>query len=275
MKTYYIIASLPHSGDDVLSKILNQNPNFSSEPQSAVLDVMIATEQTLGNSPAFNANPKKEVAFKMIAGVIDNYYSDVDEPVIFDKNTAWLSRFSYINGYLGAEPKVVCLVRDIKEIMALYVDQCNKSMFDENGNINPIDGQLIRMGAPITNEYRCELIASNEGVLGVPYGVIRQAIMGGHQNSIHFVEYKDLINNTQETIAKIYEFLGQEMYEEHDFSGIEEVSIDVTEVLSEDTIARTEGADFWNHLEDFVSEEDETCDGCGCDECKTETEELN
>ena len=140
MKTYYFMSGLPRAGSTLLSSLLNQNPRFYSGPSSPVVPTMIALEQSLSQDELYLAFPKQEQAAKIIGSVIDNYYSDVDKPVIFDKNRSWVNRLHYIPGYFGVEPKVLCPVRNIDEILASFISMQRRNTYTQDGaKINFID----------------------------------------------------------------------------------------------------------------------------------------
>ena len=107
-KTYYFMSGLPRSGSTLLSSILNQNPRFYSGPSSPVVPTMITLENSLSNDELFLGYPKIQEAKEIIASVLPQYYSDRQEPVIFDKNRSWTIRMEYIPGYFDIAPKVLC-----------------------------------------------------------------------------------------------------------------------------------------------------------------------
>lgn len=274
MRQYYFMSGLPRAGSTLLSAILNQNPRFYSGPSSPVVPTMLAIENSLSNDELFLAYPKTQQGARIIASVIDNYYSDVSKPVIFDKNRSWVNRLHYIPGYFGIqEPKVLCPVRNIDEILASFIAMQRRNTYNsDNTKINFIDEMLIKSNIPLTDDNRCEFLASPMGILGQSYNGIKQALMEGKQKSLHFVEYDDLINNPVDTMRKIYEFLSEE-YFEHDFSNIENIhrerdaevygmpdmhdvrqslgrrGIDPREYLSEATLAKCKNAEFWRGID--------------------------
>jgi sulfotransferase len=294
MKTYYFMSGLPRSGSTLLSSILNQNPRMHSGPSSPVVSIMLTLENSLSNDELFLAYPKPEQASKIISGVIDNYYSDVEKPVIIDKNRSWVNRMHYIPGYFGIEPKILCPVRNLDEILTSFISMYHRNPFDGNGKVNFMDEMLIKSNMPLNDENRCELLASDNGIIGQSYNGIRQAIMEGRAKQMHFIEYDDLINNPQETMRKVYEFLEEE-YFEHDFSNIknvhkeldaevygladmhdvrntlEKVSADPKEILPESILKQCEGAEFWRNLNEIYDNVDTLSDN----EVKTVEQETN
>lgn len=277
MKSYYFMSGLPRSGSTLLSSILNQNPRIYSGPSSPVVSTMLTLENVLANDELFRAFPKPEQAGKIISSVMENYYSDVDKPVIIDKNRSWVNRMHYIPGYFGIEPKILCPVRNMDEILTSFISMHRRNPFDSNGKINFIDEMLVKNNIPLTDENRCTLLSGPNGIIGQSYGGIQQAIMEGRQKQLHFIEYDDLMNNPEETMRKIYEFLNEE-YFAHDFSKIEnihkerdaevyglgdmhdvrntlsKVSQDPKEVLPESIYEQCKNTEFWRNLNEEIDE---------------------
>jgi sulfotransferase len=285
-KTYYFMSGLPRSGSTLLSSILNQNPRFYSGPSSPVVPTMIALEQSFSNDELFLGYPKPQQAKEIIASVLPQYYSDRQEPVIFDKNRSWTIRMEYIQGYFDVAPKVICPVRDTAEILTSFISMIRRNPYQVDGKINFIDEMLIKNNIPLTDDNRCELLASPAGILGQSVEGLRKALMEGYDNSIHLVEYRDLVNNPKETMDKIYEFLGEEPFthtfdnlendnRENDaqiygFADMHEVRPKVKstaprpeEILSENILEKCKNTEFWRVIEsteddDLDDDEEET-----------------
>ena len=191
-KKYYFMAGLPRSGSTLISSILNQNDKFYSGPSSPVLSTMFAVENSLANDELFHGFPKPQQAHLIISSIINQFYSDVQNPVVVDKNRAWTSRISYIEGYIGQKAKIICPVRDIEEILTSMITMIRRNPYREGTpRINFIDEQLVKLNIPINDDNRCEYIASPDGILGQSLNSIVDAINQGFGDRIHFVEYKE------------------------------------------------------------------------------------
>ena len=276
-KTYYFMAGLPRAGSTMLSSILNQNPQIYSGPSSPVLNTMVTLEESLANDEFFKAYPKPEQAGKIIANVIRHFYSDVENQVVVDKNRGWLNKLHYIEGYFGVKPKVLVPVRNMDEVLASFISMHRRNEMQTNGKINFIDEMLVKNNMPLTDENRCAVL-SNQGVVGSSYQSIRQALMQGHEKSMCFVEYNDLINDPKETMKRVYEFLEMEYYE-HDFNNLknvnqekdaeiygfkdmhevrpklEKTSSDPKDILPESIVDLCKGAEFWRNIDVDIAEE--------------------
>ena len=220
-KRYYFMAGLPRSGSTLLSAILNQNPQIHAGPSSPVFSTMLVVENHFRIDPFFKGFPKIAQGNAIIKSVINQFYDDIDRPVVIDKNRAWPANIRFIEGYIGQRAKVICPVRDISEVIASFITMIHRHPYAEGkGRLNIIDEQLVKNNIAINDDNRCDFIAGPQGILGQSIGAIQEAVRLGLRDRLHFVEYKDLMSNPQKSMDAIYSFLGEERFT-HDFDNIE------------------------------------------------------
>lgn len=222
MKKFYFMSGLPRSGSTLLSSLLNQNPKFYSGPSSPVVPIMLHLEQSISQDELFLAYPKIEPAKKIISSVLENYYSDIDKPIIFDKNRSWVNRLHYIPGYFNINAKVLYPVRNIDEILTSFISMYRRNPFRGEGKVSFLDDMLIKANIPLSDDNRCDFLCSPNGIVGQSYEGLKSVFAAGNQNSLHLIEYEDLINNPEDTMKKIYDFLDEQYYQ-HDFKFIENI----------------------------------------------------
>jgi len=263
------MAGLPRSGSTLLSSLLNQNPNLYSGPSSPVLSTMFVIENHLLQDELYHGYPKPDQMNAMIGDVINHFYGDVDQSIVIDKNRAWVARVPYIEGYIKQKAKIICPVRDIEEVLTSMITMIRRNPYKEgNPRINFIDEQLVKLNIPINDDNRCEYIASPDGILGQSLNAIMEGVNAGFGDRFHYVEYNNLINKPQDTLNKIYKFLGEEPFE-HTFEGLgnsnrerdmetygledmhevrsvlKSTSKDPRKVLSTYVLNKCQGMDFW------------------------------
>ena len=222
-KTFYFMAGLPRSGSTLLSSILNQNPRFYSGPSSPVLGAMFAIEQNFMGNELYHGYPKPDQVREIIGNIPHHFYSDVQQPVVFDKNRAWTARVPYIEGYIGQQAKILVPVRRIDEILTSILTMIHRNPFQEGQpRINFVDEQLIKTDIPINDLNRCMYLLNDGGIV---YESLNAIMMGFQQNvrdKMHFIDYNDLVDNPEKTLEDIYDFLGEDYYE-HDFESISNI----------------------------------------------------
>ncbi len=213
------MAGLPRSGSSLLSAILNQNPLFYSSPSSPVLPAIQAAKSTLLNNEFFKANPRELNQQKIISGLVDGYYSDIEKPIVIDKNRSWTGSIDIARDMAGSKPKIICTVRDVNAVLASFISMHRRNPFEVGGNVNFIDLMLIKNNMKLNDEKRCEFLSSPMGALGSAHNAMLGAYGSENKDCLHFVEYEDLVSKPKETLRKLYEFIGEECFE-HDFENI-------------------------------------------------------
>jgi len=217
------MAGLPRSGSTMLSSILNQNPRFYSGPSSPVLGAMFAVEQNFTSNELYTGYPKPDQVREIIGSIPHHFYSDVEKPVVFDKNRAWTARVPYIEGYIQQQAKILVPVRRVDEILTSLLTMVHRNPFQEGqARVNFVDEQLIKTNTPINDYNRCMYLLNSGGIV---YEALNAIMMGFKQNvrdKMHFIDYNDLVDNPEKTMEDIYDFLGEEHYE-HDFESLSNI----------------------------------------------------
>lgn len=220
MKTYHFLAGLPRSGNTLLSSLLNQNPDIYSSPLSPICGYMWELHKSLGNRENNFRNDFTSRNMSVMSKIMDNFYYDVDKPIIFDREKSWATpgNLDVIKKYITPTPKIIFTVRPILEILASFL-----TITSEN-QMSYIDEDMIS-----TNWWYKDYLSRNENrcdFLMRPYGMIDQVLFSFNEirkkenkDIFHLVEYNDLVQNPDEVMDGIYEFLGIEKYQ-HNFNNI-------------------------------------------------------
>ena len=143
----------------------------------------------------------------MVAELPDRYYSNTTRPVVIDKCRAWThpENVKMLRQYVTPQPKIVVLTRDPSEIIASF-----KSLFARN-NRNDFDT------SGMADEFNRNMAST-------------QLAKDAHDlNTFLFVEFNDLLADTQNQLNRIYQFLGMEQYQ-HDLNNIVTVNPENDEV---------------------------------------------
>jgi len=127
MKQYFFMAGLPRSGSTLLGSLLNQHPLIHCGANSPVLEIMYYTEKYFTTSEQYLAYPKPDCAHRMVSSVIDNFYSDIDKPVVVDKSRAWPNNVNIIEKYITSDVKIICTVRSVEDILASFIQLINRN----------------------------------------------------------------------------------------------------------------------------------------------------
>ena len=219
-KKFYFMAGLPRAGSTLLSTLLNQNPRFYSGPSSPVLGSMYNAHENFIGNELYTGYPKPDAVNKIIGSIIDNWYYDIDKPVVIDKNRAWCARVPFIEGYIKQEAKIIVPVRRIDEILASILTMIKRNPFQEGQpRINFVDEYLVKANIPINDETRCQHLLNPDGIIWESLNATKLGVDEGHSDKFHYVDYDDLVNDPQTELNKIYTFLGEESFE-HTFDNL-------------------------------------------------------
>lgn len=211
------MSGLPRSGSSLLSALFNQNPRFYCGPSSPICSVILGIEDHLKTDELYAAWPKENFKDGIISSVLPSYYSDIDKPIVIDKNRSWTRRIGYLSKYFNIEnPKIICTVRNLTEILTSFIDMIHRS-----NSVSFVDKSLSRLKVPIDDFARCQWIAS-DGPLGRSYTNLKIAFQEGYRDNLYFVEYSDLVSNPKKTMQEIYNFIEEEYYE-HNFDHVEKI----------------------------------------------------
>ena len=219
-KKYYFMAGLPRAGSTLLSTLLNQNPKIYSGPSSPVLGAMYSAHDNFMGNELYTGYPKPDSVNKIIGSIIDNWYYDIEKPIIIDKNRAWCARVPFIEGYIQQEAKIIVPVRRLDEILTSILTMVKRNPFQEGQpRINFVDEYLVKANIPINDENRCQHLLNPDGIIWESLNATKLGVEEGHSDKFHYVDYNDLVNDPQRELDKIYTFLGEESFE-HSFNGL-------------------------------------------------------
>jgi len=211
------MSGLPRSGSTVLCSLLNQHPQVHATATSPLLDFLCMSQDNLNRLDLQYTYDRKQIEPNIYRALMDNFYRHVDRPVVIDKHRAWVKNLGMAGSVSGVEPKCLCTVRDVAEVMASYLRLIEKS----EGN-NFIDQELTRQGLPLTRDGRLKLLWENyvlDGVRSVGVGLFN------YRPNILLVDYARLIAESSTVMSEIHEFLGLENHD-YDFDRIEDTCVE-------------------------------------------------
>lgn len=197
------LSGLPRSGSTVLAALLNQNPVFRVSPTSGLNTLMGSMVSTWDGDNTIHPQGKDiEELYRLLRGVIKSKYDFVDSKIVIDKHRGWPQPgiIQTMEKVLGYKPKIIATVRDVKDCAASFVRIAKPENLDEF----LLDGHLI---AHLKTSY----IHLHEG-------------FSYHPECFCFVDYEDLLNNPQDQLKKIHDFLGVDSFA-YDFNNIDGDSV--------------------------------------------------
>jgi len=211
-KRIHFLSGLPRTGSTLLGSLLNQNPHVYVSPTSPLYPLLNSTNEEFNVLNLQYTFDQKGISDKVYRSLVDAFYpQDREFPIVFDKHRGWPKHVDAIREFIDQEPRIVCTVRPIAEIIASYI-----TLADRDPD-NFIDAHLKRDGQEVTNEARAFLLWSF--YLKVPYECM---IIGlkMHPESLLLIEYDQLAFEPERAMQRVYDFCGMEPFE-HNFEDIE------------------------------------------------------
>jgi hypothetical protein len=218
-KKYYFLAGLHRSGNTLLSSILNQNPDIYSSPLSPVSEHMWRSHLANVNIENSKTNQYPERANNLISKMLENYYSDVDKEIIFDRDKNWAhpANINMLKTYLPYKLKIVFTTRPIIEVLASYIAIGKDLLIDSMNSSGYIYNPKLEM-----NENICDYLMSDFSNFFSLLQFLKSVDDPENDKIIHIVKYEDLLSSPQETMNDIYSFLEMEEFK-HNFNNIKKI----------------------------------------------------
>jgi sulfotransferase len=223
-KIYHFVSGMPRSGSTLLMNILGQNPRFHVTGTSGVLDLIFGLRNNWEKHPEFQAAPDEAAKIRVMRGILDSFYANVEAPIVFDKSRGWLSLLEMAEMLLQRKAKVLVPVRDLRDILASF-----EKLWRETSKIAQVPQEAKFYHDYQTVEGRCAVLARGDQVVGLAYNRIKDALQRGFRDRMHFVHYEKLTAEPEKTLRAIYEFL-EEPYFPHDFDNVKQITWENDEV---------------------------------------------
>jgi sulfotransferase len=218
-------SSLPRSGSTLFQNLVGQNPDFYVTPTSGLLELVYAARGNYTDSPEFKAQDSevmKKAFLGFCKGGITSYYNAVTEKkYVLDKSRGWGVHYDFLNSFYE-NPKIVVLVRDLRDIFCSMEKNFRKAQF----KANPIVNHANMTGT--TTPKRIDVWAQSQPV-GLAIERLSEIFRQGLDKNMLFIKFEDLCLYPETEMIRFYEFLGIEHFE-HDFDNIAQVTKEDDEV---------------------------------------------
>lgn len=226
MEKIFYQSSLPRAGSTLLQNILAQNPDIYATPTSGVLELIFGARANYTNSPEFKAQDAElmKTGWQAFAkSGMDAFYNAItDKKYVIDKSRGWGILYDFLQFVQGEEPKIICMVRDPRDIFASMEGNFRK--YPEK-QLDILDWSK---GQGTTVPKRIDIWAQTPPV-GLAFERLSEMFRTGIADKVLFIRFEDLCLYPDTTMIKIYEYLGIPHFQ-HDFDNIEQVTKEDDEV---------------------------------------------
>jgi len=213
---------MPRSGSTLLQNILGQNPEMHVTPTDGFLELIYGARVNYTNNAEFKAQDQEEMqkAWRgfCLEGMKGYAKGLSDKPHTCIKSRGIGANYNWFEAFMGEEPKVICMVRNVKSVLA---------SMEKIHRANPENAQSIENPSEmrgLTTQSRVE-----QWLQGPPVGLALQrfgqmSLEGVNQKCL-YVRYEDLTQKPEQEMKRIYAYLGITEYA-HDFNNVEQITIE-------------------------------------------------
>lgn len=207
------MAGLPRAGSTMFVSILSQNPRIHGAAISGLAGIFNGVYANWEKDSFHLEQPNMPAKRAVLKGILDSYFSDIQKPVVIDKNRQWASNIQLLEEVLGRKIKMIVPVRPVVEILATF----ENIRLDHPLELTGADAAIGLGGSTVLA--RADYFAAPNGVLGMAYNATKDSVVGGFLDRLLFIDYNKFMADSKRELGRIYEFLGEEPFE-HDFSNI-------------------------------------------------------
>lgn len=167
----------------------------------------------------------------MVNGLFNNFYYDVDKPIIFDREKSWgvSSNLEMLKKYITPTPKIIFTIRPILEILASFV-----SLFPSD-QLCYVDEDMANdnwwyKNYLSRNDNRCDYLMRPFGMIDHTLLTFNEIHKEENKDVFHIVEYDNLVSKPDETLNSLYSFIGLQPYK-HNLSSIIKIEEDTDSLV--------------------------------------------
>lgn len=220
MEKIFYNSSLPRAGSTILQNIIAQRPDFYASPTSGLLELIFGARANYTTSQEFKAQDAelmKKAFLTFCKDGMNGYYNSItDKKYIIDKSRGWGVHHNFVEQVFDEKPKIVCMVRDIRDIITSM-----EKKFRENQHKHDLIVNHAEMRGTTTPK-RVD-IWLNSPPVGLAVERLSQILRDGFYKDMLFIRFEDLTTNPDIEMNRIYNYFGVDTFK-HDFNNVEQIT---------------------------------------------------
>jgi len=248
---------MPRSLSTLLQCILNQNPTILATPTDPVLEFLYAARANYSSTPeakAMNQTLAREVWRGFCHGGLYGYaHAYSDKPNLCIKTRGASIHYRWFQAFMTSKPKMVCMVRDMRCIMASMEKIFRKGAESHQ----PIQNHVQMTGT--TTQKRVAIWASSQPV-GMACERLQQTFLEGISKEMLFIKAEDLTGQPAREMQRLYDYLELPYYP-HNFDH-------VPQTVHEDDSVYGLGADLHTIRSRVMPLKDDSLEILGAETCQ-------
>nr|WP_281501763.1 sulfotransferase [Kordiimonas laminariae] len=205
---------MPRSGSTLLSALLRQNPNFHASMSSALAPLISSNLALMGTGTEVSLLLGEEQRPAILKSVIKTFCeTTTDREVFFDTNRTWTARMPLIAD-IFPRAKVIACVRDVPWVLDSLERVFRKNPY-ENTKMFANDAERATVYS------RTEALSQHNRLVGHAWTALKEAYYGEQAERLLVVDYELLTKAPEQTLRLIYNFVGEEWFEGHNFEDVQ------------------------------------------------------
>ena len=184
-----ILGGLPRSGITLLASLLSRNEKIYVTTTSPFVEILYRCFSLWDLNSDFKEDfqPEKirKAKIPFLRGMTNAYYQELtDKPIVIDKRRQWQneSNIEMFREVYGDYPKILCPIRSIPEIITSW-----KTLYKKNNTE--------------WSDHDMNFLQFRESYNELVDGYRK------HPECFHLIQYDDLVDNTEETLGRVYDFM--------------------------------------------------------------------
>ena len=211
-KIFFLVA-MPRSGNTLFGSLMNQNPDIAVTPNSITLEIM-KDLFLLKQTDVFQNYPDHSSLDNVLNTVFDSYYKDWPYKYIIDRGPVTTpGNLMLVRKHLKTPFKCIIIWRDLMEVLASFI-----KWFENEPT------SFVNRYGKTTIEEKLWMLMNKDGAIAKDLIAIENALKPENKSMCHFLKYDELVNDTENQLKKIYNFLGIP-YFQHNTQSLNQFSV--------------------------------------------------
>ena len=123
MAIIFFQSSLPRAGSTLLQNLIGQNPDFYVTPTSGLMELLYGAKINYSEVNEFKFSKEPELMRKAFTSFCNEgmhgYANAItDKKYFLDKGRSWGFYYSWLEQFMAYQPKIICMVRDLRDVFA-------------------------------------------------------------------------------------------------------------------------------------------------------------
>ena len=208
-KQIYFLCAMPRSGNTLFASIMNQNPDLVVTPNSIMLEIMKVL-LLLKKDKTFLNFPDEQSLDNIMDEVYTLYYKYWPFKTIIDRSPVCTpSNLKVMQKHFKQPIRCIVLARNLLDVLASYIKWFETEPTSFLNKHKTIEAKLSN-------------VMAKEGAVAKELMSIKYLLQ--HPEMAVFIKYDDLVQNPEQEIRKVYNFLNRP-YFPHKFINLDQITV--------------------------------------------------